>query len=366
MLTTLKQILQILGLSEKITEILNIYESTPNFKVKSTFKKWCNYCRRCGHSISACRQKQKDNQNKPQKHKEPSKSFSQYMKKDQNLPNKNIYSNNSSGSRSNSRNNYPRSFSNTTQFVPNTVPNQTQVIDIIPMTDHETHTTEIKTIQTIEIEVTQILEIKIIQTIVHEIIHTIDQTTSDQMITINYSRNRNSSNNNRYRNYSQSPHRNKNRYPDSQHRYRGNTKKHQRQRNQVQLNEETTSDPPGIGNTESNELQLNHINCESTDTESDTDNTITVNMITVESDYEPIIYEQPFSSHINENQMELLDNYYIEPTNNNSRVNQEVNKINTVTKPDNKDETQCQIQIIFIKTSKKNKQEKKLGQFHFS
>ena len=36
-------------------------------------------------------------------------------------------------------------------------------------------------------------------------------------------------------------------------------------------------------------------------------------MIAVENDYEPIIYEQPFSSHIYENQLELLDNYYIEP-----------------------------------------------------
>ena len=61
-------------------------------------------------------------------------------------------------------------------------------------------------------------------------------------------------------------------------------------------------------------------------------------MITVENDYEPIIYEQPFNSHIYENQIKLLNNYYIEPTNNNSRDNQEVTKINTVTKPDKKDE----------------------------
>ena len=40
------------------------------------------------------------------------------------------------------------------------------------------------------------------------------------------SRNRNSSNNKRYRNYSQSSHRNNNRYSDSQHRYRSNTPKH--------------------------------------------------------------------------------------------------------------------------------------------
>ena len=146
-------------LIEKITEILDIYENIQTLKAnKPSFKKWCNYCRRYGHSISECRQKQQDNQNKPQKHKEPNKSFYQYMKKDQNLPNKNIYSNNSSGkplpnntnytrnqspynssyrgrsperrntrnssqkryNRSNSQNNqnnYSRSNSNTTQFV---------------------------------------------------------------------------------------------------------------------------------------------------------------------------------------------------------------------------------------------------------
>ena len=143
-------------LVEKITEILNIYEKHPNFKGKPSFKKWCNYCRRYGHSISECRQKQQDNQNKPQKYKETNKSFYQYMKKDQNLPNKTVYSNNNSGkplpnntiytrnqspfnssyrgrsperrntqnssqnpyNRPNSRNNYSRSNSNTTRFVP--------------------------------------------------------------------------------------------------------------------------------------------------------------------------------------------------------------------------------------------------------
>ena len=60
-------------------------------------------------------------------------------------------------------------------------------------------------------------------------------------------------------------------------------------------------------------LQLNQINCESSDSESETENTISINMIAVENDYEPIIYEQPFSSHIYENQSELLHNYYIEP-----------------------------------------------------
>ena len=83
-------------LTEKITEILNLYKKNPNFKGKPSFKKWCNYYRRCGHSIAECRQKQQDNQNKPQKYKEPNKSIYHNMNKDQSLPNKNIYSNNSS------------------------------------------------------------------------------------------------------------------------------------------------------------------------------------------------------------------------------------------------------------------------------
>ena len=95
-------------LIEKITEILNNYEKNPNFKGKLSLKKWCNYCRRYGHSIVKCRQKQQDNQNKPQKYKEPNKSFYQYMIKDQNLPNKNIHSNNSSGKPLPGNSNYSR------------------------------------------------------------------------------------------------------------------------------------------------------------------------------------------------------------------------------------------------------------------
>ena len=109
----------------------------------------------------------------------------------------------------------------------------------------------------------------------------------------------------------------------------------------MQTNKETTSDSPGIDNTGNNEIQLNHINCESTDTESDTDNTISVNMITAENDYEPIIYEQPFSSHIYENQLEFLHNYYTTPIINDTRTTQEVNQIDTVIKPDKKEEIKC-------------------------
>ena len=95
-------------LTEKITENLNIYEKNPNFQGKPSLRKWCNYCQRYGHSISECRQKQQDNQNKPKMYKEPNKSFYQYMKKDQNLSNKEIHSNNSSGKPPPSNSNYSR------------------------------------------------------------------------------------------------------------------------------------------------------------------------------------------------------------------------------------------------------------------
>ena len=367
-------------LIEKITETLNIYERNPNFKGKLSFKKWCNCCRRYGHSIAECRQKQQDNQNKPRKHKEPSKSFYQYMIKDQNLPNKNIYSNNSSGNhfqatqnyskiqspynssyigrsperrnsrnfsqnrhrRSNSQNNQnnlSRSNSNTTELVSassshsnprnrhysnNRSRNSSYKRNRNNYSHNRNRSYSNNPNQNYSNNRSRNTSFK--KSNYHRPIDNYQNRSQ------NNSQNRNSSYNNRKRNYSQSPHRNNNRYPDSKNRYRSNTPKHQRHINQVQANEETTSDPPGFDDTGSNELQLNHINCESSDTESDTGNTISVNLITVENDYEPIIYEQPFTSHIYENKLELLHNYYIGPINNNTRTTQEVNEINTKTK----------------------------------
>ena len=71
-------------------------------------------------------------------------------------------------------------------------------------------------------------------------------------------------------------------------------------------------------------------------------------MITVENDYEPIKYEQHFSSHIYENKMEILHNFYTRPFNNNTRTTQEVNEINTVIKPDKKTKYNAQTQNRFI------------------
>ena len=55
-------------------------------------------------------------------------------------------------------------------------------------------------------------------------------------------------------------------------------------------------------------------------------------MIKVENDYEPVIYEQPFSSHIYENQSELLHNYYIKPVHS-TPTTQKTNEINTTNQP---------------------------------
>ena len=102
--TTTLQINNINGsdteLSEKITEILNIYKKNPNFKGKPSFKKWYNNCRRYRQSIAECRQKQQDNQHKPQKYRESNKSFHQYIK--------NNHSKNSSGKPLPKNSNYSR------------------------------------------------------------------------------------------------------------------------------------------------------------------------------------------------------------------------------------------------------------------
>ena len=55
-------------------------------------------------------------------------------------------------------------------------------------------------------------------------------------------------------------------------------------------------------------------------------------MITVENDNEPIINEQPFSSHTSENQLELLHDFHTKPIRKNVPVTQEENEMNTVIK----------------------------------
>ena len=369
-------------LVEKITEILNIYEKHPNFKGKPSFKKWCNYCRRYGHSISECRQKQQDNQNKPQKYKEPNKSFYQYMKKDQNLPNKTVYSNNSSGkplpnntnytrnqspynssyrgrsperrnthnssqnhyNRPNSRNNYSRSHSNTQRFVSRS--NSQSRNNYYP--NNQSRNSSYNRNRNYSNNRNRSYSNNRNQNYPNNQSRNNSYNRSNynrpnnnyQNRSRNNSQNRHSSYNNRYRNYSQSPHRNNNNYNNSNNRHRSSTPKHQRHINQVQSNPETTSDPPGIDDTVTDTLQLNQINCGSSDSESDAENTLSINMIKVENDYEPVIYEEPFSSHIYENQSELLHNYYIEPVHS-TPTTQKTNEINTTNQPNEKEKTKC-------------------------
>ena len=81
-------------------------------------------------------------------------------------------------------------------------------------------------------------------------------------------------------------------------------------------------------------------------------------MIAVENDYEPIIYEQPFTSHIYENQLEHLHNYYIDSINT-TQTAQEVNKMNTVNKPNENDKTKClNTNHIYLNVQKKQPKEK--------
>ena len=165
-------------LVEKITEILNIYEKHPSFEGKPSFKKWCNYYRRYGHSISECRQKQQDNQNKPQKYKEPNKSFYQYMKKDQNLPNKNVYSNKSSGKPHPNNTNYTGINHRITQVIEEDHQNEEihrilHKIIIIDQIVKITTRDQIQTQQNLFLDPipNQTQEINTIQTINHEIHH---------------------------------------------------------------------------------------------------------------------------------------------------------------------------------------------------
>ena len=78
-------------------------------------------------------------------------------------------------------------------------------------------------------------------------------------------------------------------------------------------------------------------------------------MITVENYYGPIIYEQPFSSHIYENQSELLQDYYTRPIRNDVSVEQNVNEINTVV---NNEKQRSSRNLIYQNIQKEQPREK--------
>ena len=81
-------------------------------------------------------------------------------------------------------------------------------------------------------------------------------------------------------------------------------------------------------------------------------------MITVENDYESVTYEEPFISHIYENQLELLNNYYLGPNNNITQTNQETNKIDTKNSFDKNEMKNLTTNHIYQNVQKKPPREK--------
>ena len=63
-------------------------------------------------------------------------------------------------------------------------------------------------------------------------------------------------------------------------------------------------------------------------------------MIKVEIDYETVTYEQPFHSHVYENQLEFLLNYYYRPSSNKIPIEQEANEVTTLHEPE-KEQVPC-------------------------
>ena len=88
-------------------------------------------------------------------------------------------------------------------------------------------------------------------------------------------------------------------------------------------------------------------------------------MIAVENDYEPVIIEQPFQSHIYENQFELLLDYYNRPTSNNIPLVRKIKEINTVNKSE-KDQLPCSSPNHTYQNIQNETPKKKFGQSHFS
>ena len=73
---------------------------------------------------------------------------------------------------------------------------------------------------------------------------------------------------------------------------------------------EIYSDPPDNDNTETSDLCLNHIRCENTDDESDTENTLIYNMLKLKTPTESNYYQQ-----------EIISSNLLEPDNNQDKKN---------------------------------------------
>ena len=87
-------------------------------------------------------------------------------------------------------------------------------------------------------------------------------------------------------------------------------------------------------------------------------------MIAVKNDDQPIIYEQPFSSHIYENQLELLHNYYNEPIHS-TQTAQETNEINTTNQSNENNKTKCLNKNHIYRNIQKEQPNKKIWTIPF-
>ena len=65
-------------------------------------------------------------------------------------------------------------------------------------------------------------------------------------------------------------------------------------------------------------------------------------MMEDENDYETVTYEQPFLSHVYENQLKFLLDYYKRPRSINIPIEQEVNEATTLQEP-KKEQAPCSI-----------------------
>ena len=154
-----------------------------------------------------------------------------------------------------------------------------------------------KIFQIIEIEIFEIVEIKIIRIKEHKTTPTRDHIiifiTIDNVIILEKERTTTQQIMNLFSV-------NTSKYSVTQNQnYRSSAPKHQRQINEVQAWDETNLDPSDIDNTETSELQFNHIHRETTDDESETENILIINKLKVENEHEtPIDTKHYYYEHI--------------------------------------------------------------------
>ena len=88
-------------------------------------------------------------------------------------------------------------------------------------------------------------------------------------------------------------------------------------------------------------------------------------MIKVENDYETVKYEEPFHSHIYENQFQFLSDYYTRPRKNYKQTEQKVNKVTIAHEPEEEQVSCLHTNHIYQNVPKVPPREK-FGQLHFS